>query len=87
MEKYTFKFQKTSRIIAIILLCVTVLSSTCITAFAEENNAINKPETNIATVLTTVGKVIDGGQVIIDVTAKKIIYIVNLQIKMKQLQI
>lgn len=66
MEKYTFKFQKTSRIIAIILLCVTVLSSTCITAFAEENNAINKPETNIATVLTTVGKVIDGGQVIID---------------------
>ena len=66
MEKYTFKFQKTSRIIAIILLCVTVLSSTCITAFAEEDNAINKPETNIATVLTTVGKVIDGGQVIID---------------------
>lgn len=56
MEKYTFKFQKTSRIIAIILLCVTVLSSTCITAFAEEDNAINKPETNIATVLTTVEK-------------------------------
>ena len=51
MEKYTFKFQKTSRIIAIILLCVTVLSSTCITAFAEEDNAINKPETNIATSL------------------------------------
>ena len=65
MEKYTFKFQKTSIIIAIILVCVTVRSSTCITAFAEENNAINKPETNIATVLTTVGKVIDGGQVII----------------------
>lgn len=66
MEKHTFKFQKTSRIIAIILSCVTALSATCITAFAEEGNNINKPETNTATVLTAVGKVVDGGQVIID---------------------
>lgn len=56
MEKHTFKFQKTSRIIAIILSCVTALSATCITAFAEEGNNINKPETNTATVLTAVGK-------------------------------
>lgn len=44
MEKHTFKFQKTSRIIAIILSCVTALSATCITAFAEEGNNINKPK-------------------------------------------
>ncbi len=66
MEKYTYKFQKISRIIAIILSCAIAISTTCIAAFAKERNTINKPEINIATVLTTVGKIVDGGQVIID---------------------
>lgn len=65
MTKNTLKSCKT-RIIAVVLSCITILSSICITAFAEVDNNAKKTETNIATVLTSVGEIVEGGQIIVD---------------------
>lgn len=64
MKQSNLKNQKT-RLMAVILSCITILSSICITAFAEVDNTAKKTETNVATVLSSVGEIVEGGQIII----------------------
>lgn len=66
-KHHTSKSQKISRIISVMLVCVSVLSATYVTAVAKETDITETQDTIYSTpVLENVGKIVDGGQIYVN---------------------
>lgn len=72
-KHHTSKSQKATRIIAVMLACISVISATYITAFAEEATISEQQNTIYSTpTLENVGKIVDGGQIYVNGETNKL---------------
>ena len=72
-KHHTSKSHKATRIIAVMLACISVISATYITAFAEEATISEQQNTIYSTpTLENVGKIVDGGQIYVNGETNKL---------------
>ncbi|MCC8016665.1 MAG: hypothetical protein LIO43_04735 [Clostridiales bacterium] len=72
-KHHTSKSQKIIRIIAVMLVCISVISATYVTAFAEEVTISENQNTIYSTpTLENVGEIVDGGQIYVNGKTNKL---------------